>query len=559
MGPSSRTSSTTPTILNTSAPSCSCLPTDPWSSRYRSANVLLTTATGARAPWSSAVIQRPARNRRPTAARYPGLVFWGTASVRPGGLPTTCRLIMEKPVVRGAKLTTPADSMDGWACSRSTSRSKSSVLCTLRRIAVAEIDGRHEHVVRLEARIDAGQAHEAAQQETSPDHDDDRQRDLDHDEETTRSALRRCFRRSTLHRANHPLRGSPHRGPSSEQGTRRDRQREREQEEPGIEVEAVESRQVGRQHRWQHAMNPESHEKSETTSQDAQDEALGEQLSNQSSPPTSERGPQGHLPLSAQVACHQQVGQVDGGDEQNQQDRAIERPESRADTGGDLLAERDERDSTRRPLIQSIQHRLHPGSSSLDRDAVGQSCHDRKILRGQPLVRTRARPRFLQRQPHVDPGIGEAEAGRQDADHRRTAYRRGGAARRDVADHSRSGLSTADRSPRPAARPPPCRPPERRSVQARHPPPTGQRDGARRGRWRAGAARRSRSGSPGRPGRPPIPRIPARLPAAVPAAADRASVPPPPRRLERAAPGRRRPGDPHAGRATPAAGRGPPR
>ena len=139
----------------------------------------------------------------------------------------------------------------------------------------------------------------------------------------------------------------------SEHQPRCQRRDDRERHDRKIERDLIEPRHrnaIGDE-RQQAAMKDHRKREAEHTASQRQHHALGQHLPQQPAAVGAERGAKPELALAHRAACEQQIGDVDAGDEQDENDRAREHGQRRLDRlGGERV---DRQDDHRTPGIQT--------------------------------------------------------------------------------------------------------------------------------------------------------------------------------------------------------------
>ena len=181
----------------------------------------------------------------------------------------------------------------------------------------------YEHLPGDEPHFDGGQLHEASSEQSGREHEDDRQRDLGHDEYAARPGAAGTDRRSfpTLPQAVDQLDARDlQRRCEAEDEARHQRDRQREAQNGGVDPDFVEPRQVGRRqsHETKHAQPGEPH--AADTSHERQQRALGEKLTDQSSAGRAYRRAHDHFTLASGRPCEQQVRDIGARDQQHEAD-----------------------------------------------------------------------------------------------------------------------------------------------------------------------------------------------------------------------------------------------
>jgi hypothetical protein len=203
---------------------------------------------------------------------------------------------------------------------------------------------RGDHAARIEADLETGQAHEAAQEQAGADEQGERQRHLGAHQDAAEDVAVADERAPALaqRRRQVGLRGAQRRHqPEDERAAEGDG--EGEDQRAGVHVERDHRRDAG--DRAQDVDAPRGQQRPEGAGDHRQDEALEHELADDAAAAGAERGAHGDLVAARGAAREQQVGDVGAGDEEDEHDRDHEHDQRRAHRRGVRLVEREHLDA----------------------------------------------------------------------------------------------------------------------------------------------------------------------------------------------------------------------
>ncbi len=240
-------------------------------------------------------------------------------------------------------------------------------------VRIARLEGIRaagKDVLRDEAGIDVQELAEAGQQQPGADQEDERRADLGDHQGAPREARARAGRATTsLFPKNEVqvlVREVPGRHRADDDAEQR-RQAQREAEHRAVHTDLVRAGQVGEAQPLDRVETPEADEEPGGAAEDREHDRLGDQLAHDPATAGAQRAAGGQFLHPAAGAHEREVGDVDGGNQQHEQDAAPEQLQRRPHVAHEVGIERDyDR------VVARIDQRLLQGSGPFDnRDVHG--------------------------------------------------------------------------------------------------------------------------------------------------------------------------------------------
>src|SRR5262245_45372820 len=210
---------------------------------------------------------------------------------------------------------------------------------------------RRQHLVRVETRVNRRKPPRAADKQTRPGQQDERQGDLRDDQAATQPRTRRLsargarafFQRLAQMRFGH-FRMLP-RGRKAEDQSRQQRHQRCETERPAVYADMFGARQIGRREFDQRLYSPRRQQYAQRSAEDRQQQAFGQQLPRQPEASRAQCRAHGEFLAPRLATRERQIGHVGAGDEQDEADRAQQQPERSANIAHHFIQQRRDEDS----------------------------------------------------------------------------------------------------------------------------------------------------------------------------------------------------------------------
>ena len=244
-----------------------------------------------------------------------------------------------------------------------------------------EVDARGDQVLRIEARLQRGQARVAADHERGTRQQRERERHLGHDEPAAQAAGPAGLRgaaRAFADRLAGVRRRKPERGHEAGDQDRRGGGGEREGHDRNVEADAGEVRHLARDARRKRADSGGRQHQTEHGAGQRDHGTLGQQLSDEPPARGAEGRPHGHLVAPPCRAGEQQVCHVGACDQEHEPNRTQEKEQRGPRVAVDLLRQRDDRRADAAVFLRILaleRHGdgVHLGACLLDRHSGRQA------------------------------------------------------------------------------------------------------------------------------------------------------------------------------------------